>query len=46
VWTREELDQFLSDPDAFVPGTSKTLIGIADAEERAAVIELLAASGG
>jgi len=46
VWTSEELDQFLADPDAFLPGTSKTLTGIPDAAKRHAAIALLAASGG
>jgi cytochrome c len=35
VWTREELDQYLADPDGFLPGTRKTLIGIPDPAKRA-----------
>jgi len=46
VWTPEELDQYLADPDAFLPGTSKTLSGIPDPEQRAAIIALLTASDG
>ncbi len=40
-WTEEELDAYLSDPDDYLPGTSKTLIGISDAEERAKLIDYL-----
>jgi cytochrome c2 len=42
TWTEEELDDYLTDPDAFLPGTSKTLIGIADEQQRAEVIGYLA----
>ncbi len=41
VWTQQELDDFLTDPDKFLPGTTKTLIGIADANERGDLIEFL-----
>ena len=40
-WTEEELDAYLSDPDDYLPDTSKTLIGISDAEERAKLIDYL-----
>ncbi len=40
-WTEQDLDAYLSDPDAYLPGTSKTLIGIEDAEERARLIGYL-----
>lgn len=42
TWTEADLDAYLTDPDGFLPGTSKTLIGIPDAEERAEVIAFLA----
>ena len=42
TWTEAELDAYLTDPDAFLPGTSKTLIGIPDAQQRAQVIAYLA----
>jgi cytochrome c len=42
VWTEEELDAYLADPDAFLPGTKKSLIGIPDERERAEVIAFLA----
>jgi len=42
TWTEGELDAYLTDPDAFLPGTSKTLIGIPDAKQRAQVIAYLA----
>lgn len=41
-WSEADLDAYLSDPDAFLPGTSKTLIGIPDEEERAEIITFLA----
>lgn len=40
-WTEQELDDYLADPDKFLPGTKKTLIGIADANERGEIIEFL-----
>jgi cytochrome c len=42
VWTEAELDEYLTDPDAFLPGTAKTLIGIPDEQQRADVIAYLA----
>jgi len=45
TWTREELDVFLRDPNKDVPGTSMP-IGIADARQRAAVIDYLATQSG
>lgn len=41
TWTLEDLDAYLADPDRFLPGTSKTLIGIADPKERADLITYL-----
>jgi len=45
TWTREELDVFLRDPSKDVPGTAMP-IGIADAKQRAAVIDYLAGQHG
>src|SRR5262249_46371924 len=41
-WTRERLDQFLTNPWAFAPGTRMDFRGIADAQERKELIEFLA----
>jgi cytochrome c len=41
-WTEADLDAYLTDPDAFLPGTTKTLIGIPDDGERADLITFLA----
>ncbi|MEZ0470027.1 c-type cytochrome [Luteimonas salinilitoris] len=41
VWTPAALDAFLRDPEAFVPGTSMSFIGIRDPDERAALIHFL-----
>lgn len=40
-WTQEDLDAYLTDPDGYLPGTSKTLIGINDPGERADLIAYL-----
>jgi glucose/arabinose dehydrogenase/cytochrome c551/c552 len=45
TWTRAELDVFLRDPAKDVPGTTMP-IGIADAGQRAAVIDWLATQAG
>ena len=42
TWTEAALDAYLTDPDAFLPGTAKTLIGIPDEQHRADVIAHLA----
>jgi cytochrome c len=42
VWTKQELDQYLAKPDQFLPGTSKTITGLPNTEERTAIIEFLA----
>lgn len=42
VWTKQELDLYLTKPDRFLPGTSKTITGLPDAKERTAIIEFLA----
>jgi len=41
-WSEQELDAYLADPDGFLPGTRKTLIGIADPGERKDLIAFLA----
>lgn len=40
-WTPENLDAFLKDPQAFAPGTTMAFGGIADDEQRAALIKYL-----
>jgi cytochrome c len=40
-WTEADLDKFLTSPSKFLPGTSKTIIGIADAKQRADIIAAL-----
>ena len=42
VWTREALDEFLTKPQAKVPGTSMA-IAVPKPEDRAAIIDYLAA---
>lgn len=41
TWTEADLDKFLASPSKFLPGTSKTIIGIADAKRRADIIAAL-----
>ncbi|WP_075794198.1 PQQ-dependent sugar dehydrogenase [Massilia putida] len=45
TWTRAELDVFLRDPSRDVPGTAMP-VAVADAKQRAAVIDYLAAQSG
>ena len=45
VWTEDELDRYLTHPQSFLPGTKKTIVGIADAELRREIIEALKATG-
>jgi len=40
-WTEADLDKFLTSPSKFLPGTTKTLIGIPDPKERADIIAAL-----
>ncbi|KQW69464.1 cytochrome C [Phenylobacterium sp. Root77] len=42
TWTTANLDQYLAKPTATVPGT-KMLVGVSNAEQRAAVVAYLAA---
>jgi cytochrome c2 len=41
-WTRERLDKFLTNPQAYVPGTKMQFPGIADPARRGLLIEFLA----
>ena len=41
TWTEADLDKFLTAPSQFLPGTSKTIIGIRDPKERAEIIAAL-----
>ncbi len=40
AWTRDRLDAFLADPDAFAPGTAMTT-RVDDAADRAAIVDFL-----
>ncbi|WP_172326924.1 cytochrome c family protein [Mangrovicoccus sp. HB161399] len=42
VWTPEELDAYLADPKAFVPGNKMAFAGLRKEQERADVIAYLA----
>jgi aldose sugar dehydrogenase len=41
-WTRDRLDQFLTNPQGFVPGTKMRFPGVSDPEKRKELIEFLA----
>lgn len=41
IWTEAELDAFLADPSAKVPGTSMAAGAVSDAETRAAIVAYL-----
>jgi cytochrome c2 len=41
-WTRDRLDEFLTNPQAYVPGTKMRFPGVADAQKRKELIEFLA----
>lgn len=43
TWTEDDLDKFITSPSKFLPGTSKTFLGVADAKERAQIIAALKA---
>ena len=46
VWTTDALDRFISDPEAFVPGTPMVVLPpLSDAQERADLIAYLASTG-
>ena len=42
VWTPENLDKWLTDPKAFIPGTKMSFAGIKDEKKRADIIAYLA----
>lgn len=42
VWTPAQLDRFITDPEAAMPGTTMGFMGMADAADRAALIAWLA----
>ena len=41
VWTEQDLDEYLTAPSRFLPGTSKTITGLPNDQERAKVIAYL-----
>ncbi len=41
TWTFDDLNQFISNPKAYVPGTAMTFVGIPNDSERANVIDYL-----
>jgi len=41
TWTEADLDKYLTAPAKFLPGTTKTIVGISDAKERADIIAAL-----
>ncbi|MBI4517216.1 MAG: FAD-dependent oxidoreductase [Deltaproteobacteria bacterium] len=41
TWTEKDLDAFLADPQAFIPGTQMPFTGLKDPADRAAVIRFL-----
>ena len=44
-WTAARLEAYLTDPDAYLPGTEMTFPGLASAQDRADVIAYLIAAG-
>lgn len=44
-WTPNLLDRYVADPERLVPGTSMNFHGIADSDERRALIEYLRQAG-
>jgi cytochrome c len=41
-WNRDDLDAYLANPNGYLPGTSKTLIGMDDPGQRSELIDFLA----
>lgn len=41
-WTERELNEYLTSPSRFLPGTTKTIVGLPNNKERAKVIAYLA----
>ncbi len=46
IWSEAELDKYLTHPTTFLPGTKKTIAGIADAQKRREIIDALKATSG
>ena len=44
VWTEDEIDKYLTHPVSYLPGTKKTIVGIADPEKRREIIDALKAT--
>ena len=44
VWNEESLEKWLTDPDAFIPGTTMTFAGLKDSQAREDVIHYLKAT--
>ncbi len=44
AWTKTELDRFLQNPQALVPGTLMSFPGVKDAQERKAIVDYLDAT--
>jgi aldose sugar dehydrogenase len=44
TWTKQELDHFIENPQAAVPGTLMAVPGVVDADERAAIVDYLEGS--
>jgi len=40
-WTDRDLDEYLTSPSRFLPGTSKTIVGLPNSKERAKIIAFL-----
>ena len=40
-WTRDRLDEFLSDPQAYAPGTTMQMAPITDTAKRKALVDYL-----
>ena len=41
VWTERELDEYLTAPSRFLPGTNKSIAGVPNSKERAELIAFL-----
>ncbi len=44
VWSEDEIDKYLTRPVGFLPGTKKTIVGIADPQKRREIIDALKAT--
>ena len=43
TWTAKDLEAYLANPGQFMPGTSKTIIGVSDPKESAQIVKFLGA---